>query len=392
LHKTTHMNHLSIIGAGIGGLCTAIALKQIGLSPEVYERVPILKEVGAGLMLAPNAIKALRAIGLEEAVLAAAQPIHQMQVLDQGGRILSRMDMRVAQQQFGASSYAIHRAELHDLLLNHFPSSSLHLNQACSGVQPKEHAVELQFEHDDAFLSEYVIAADGLHSPVRKSLTQESNIRYSGYTCWRGVMDATELDWDWHRSTETWGKQGRFGIFPLSRKRIYWFATVDAPRNDPRMASWGIAELQAHFSAYHPAVCTVLAHSQEEDLLWNDILDLSPLDRFAYGRSVLLGDAAHATTPNMGQGAGMAIEDAAVLAHCMQQADTMEEAFLQFEVQRRKRTHSIVQQSWQMGKMGQWSNSLATAFRNRLMRAIPTSVSQQQLSKLYGISFPQLTF
>jgi 2-polyprenyl-6-methoxyphenol hydroxylase-like FAD-dependent oxidoreductase len=165
---------------------------------------------------------------------------------------------------------------------------------------------------------------------------------------------------------------------------VYWFACINSAKaRNPYYRAFRLADLQRHFADYHSPIPELLALTTDEQVIWGDILDLKPLKRFHFGRVLLLGDAAHATTPNMGQGAGQAVEDAAVLASCLAQAPSIEAAFQAFDHQRRPRTTRIVQQSWQLGKVAQIQQPWLVSLRNAVMRRVPASVNNRQMEFLY---------
>ncbi len=188
------------------------------------------------------------------------------------------------------------------------------------------------------------------------------------------------------RFSETWGTKGRFGIVPLKGNYVYWFATMSAPQDDAEMRNFGIADLQGNFQHYHEPVADILGHTTDEQLLWNDILDFKPIEQYAFNNIVLAGDAAHAMTPNLGQGAGMAIEDAAVLSFCLSDNATAEEAFRRFELIRQKRVSSIVNGAFQLGRIAQSNSPLLSKIRNNLFRIMPSWVGERQMKELYSVS------
>ena len=370
-----------IIGGGIGGLCTAIALQRKGLEVKVYERVPKLIGLGAGLVLAPNAMKALYDIGIAEEVIAVARAMKVMGIRSRKGTWLSKNDMQYFANKRGYGNYTVHRGELHEALLALLQPASLVEGKECVGIQQSNRQVEVSFADGSQAIAEYVIGADGIHSPVRRAIAPESKIRYAGYTCWRGIAENLALD----EFSETWGENGRFGIVPLTKDRVYFFATKNAPQNDPQMANWTADDLAANFKEYHEPIGKVLGASMGMPLLWNDIIDLEPLKKYAYDRIVLTGDAAHATTPNMGQGACMAIVDAAALANCLSKNADPQIAFQRFEALRLARTHSIVNNSWRFGRMAQLENPLLSRLRNFALIATPQKLGERQVESLYEV-------
>jgi len=378
----------AIVGGGIGGLTLAIALQRKGFNAVVYEHAPQIKSLGAGLGLAANAVKAFFEVGIGDEVLEVSQVIKMVRIKDTEGHILTETDAAHLSAKLGTiNNFTVHRADLHDVLLRRLQPGTLHLNKGCVDVQQQPGGVTLRFSDGTQTQADYVIAADGIHSPIRKKLLPDSTPRYAGYTCWRAVIDDVPAGFDFDETSETWGAGSRFGIVPLSERRVYWFACINAGPNDPRMRDFGIDDLRAHFSHFHSPIPELLAMTQNNQLIWSDIMDLKPLTRFAFGNIVLMGDAAHATTPNLGQGACMAVEDAAILANCIEDYATPEEAFRQFEAKRIARTTRIVNNSWTLGKAAQLHNPLLVTLRNLAIRLTPPQFAEQQVRFIHDISF-----
>lgn len=380
------MNHkVCIIGGGIAGLTMAIALESKGIEYVVFEAAPSIKALGAGLVLAANAIQALERLGIKEEAIAKGRLVDRFSIYDQQGDTISSVDSKAVSAQYGADNFTIHRAQLHELLLSKISPSLIHTGKRVIGFDNQHDGVLLNFEDGSSYKASYVIAAEGIHSPLRKTLQPHSEIRYAGYTCWRAVIDNDSLQLS--STSETWGRNGRFGIVPLAYNKIYWFACVTAPAHDSRMKHFKVQDLQAVFADFHDPIPQILKHTKDEQLLWNDIIDFKPLKQYAFGRIVLIGDAAHATTPNMGQGACMAIEDAVVLAQEMSKNQDWELAFKNFERRRIGRTSYIVNNSWTLGKLAQTQNKALISIRNTLLRMVPQGVQKRQFKKLYTVDF-----
>lgn len=381
------MNY-TILGGGIAGLTAAIALKKIGITAIVFESAADIRPVGAGLLLAANAVKAYEHLGIADKIVRRGRALPEFRVLDQAGRTLAGADARRISQRYGLHNFAIHRAELHDALLGELDPAQVRTGHKATGLlELPDGRLSLQFADGSAHATDCLIVADGIHSAIRSQLAPDAATRYAGYTCWRAVIDDPGLSLS--AATETWGKHGRFGIVPLAGGKIYCFACINAPQNDPRMAAMRVAELKKIFSGYHAPIPAILEQWRDDQLIWNDLADLKPLDRFAYGRVVLIGDAAHATTPNLGQGACQAIEDAVILAEMLKKHSDPEQAFRAYEQKRLPRTRFIVETSRRMGAIAQWQNPLLVCLRNVLFRLIPQSVNEKQLHQLLSVRFEE---
>lgn len=379
------MKQFTILGGGIAGLTAAIALRRIGIPAQVFEAAPEIKPVGAGLVLAANAIKGYVKLGIAEKIIARGRLLPTFSILDNRGRKIAYADADAIAQKYGLHNFAIHRPELHEALMAELDPAQLHVNKSALRVEQNGDKATLYFQDGTSHETDYLIVADGIHSPIRRQLVPGSTPRYAGYTCWRAVTDNPGLSLT--GATETWGAEGRFGIVPLAGNKIYWFACVNAPQNDPAMRAMQPEGLQRIFQKFHDPIPAILRHTPDDSLLWNDIIDLKPIPRFAFGNIVLIGDAAHATTPNMGQGACQAIEDAVILADELAAHDSPAAAFASFERRRLPRTHYIVNNSWTLGKIAQWSHPLLVSLRNGLFRLIPESANERQLKAVLEVDF-----
>lgn len=380
---------ISIVGAGIGGLVAGIALRRAGHDVTVYERHEKVLSLGAGLVIGANAVKALRALNLEHTVLGIGHRLSELRVLNHRGARLAQTDQLSVGGRYGAiASLAVHRADLHRALLEELGEESLRTAMSLVHIERHNSGLELTFANGEVHHADLVIGADGIHSTVRSAMGLPSRERFAGYTCWRGITNQIPKGINPETTTETWGPHGRFGIVPLTNNRIYWFATVNADGpHDSAFSSWRLADVRQHFASYHADVTAVLDATHDEDVLWNDIRDLEPLTTYVGWRTVLLGDAAHATTPNMGQGACQAIESAAVLVRSLHRHTSLEDALADYDGQRVPRARKVVDMSWTIGKVAQLTNPVLAGIRNLLVRATPARVNERTLDFLYSVEF-----
>jgi 2-polyprenyl-6-methoxyphenol hydroxylase-like FAD-dependent oxidoreductase len=375
----------TIIGGGIAGLTTAIALQRAGIESTIFEAAPEIKAIGAGLALSANALKAFNRLEMVKAVTEQGRLLDLFTVYDEKGKPITRVDSRVLGEKYGIGNLTIHRAALHALLHSEIDPSGIHLNKRLTSLDQKADHVVLSFDDGSTHTTNFLIAADGVHSAVRSSLLPGALPRYAGYTCWRAVIDNSGLQLS--ETSETWGQKGRFGITPLAGNKIYWYACINGPQNDPRFRLYKVVDLLKHFGRFHAPIPVILQQTKDEDLIWNDIIDLKPLPHFAYGNIVLTGDAAHATTPNMGQGGCQAIEDAVVLADELRGMADVPAAFRRFEQRRLKRTHAIVNTSRIVGKVAQWENKWLMGVRDFMFRQLPRSINEKQMKSLFEVDF-----
>ncbi|WP_431785565.1 FAD-dependent oxidoreductase [Paenibacillus lactis] len=381
------MANIAIIGGGIGGLCTAFALQQRGHDVTLYEGASTFQSLGAGLGVGANALKALDKIGLKKQVMEHSKVLRKMVILSDQGKPITETDSLMVSERFGTDNVTIHRADLLSVLRNALKPGTIVLNKRCVDFVQAQDGVTVSFEDGETTRADAVVAADGINSIFRKNLVPGSTPRYAGYTCWRAVINDPGIVIDGLVATETWGPSGRFGIVPLAGGQIYWFACVKAKARDQRIARYGIQDLLSNIRDYHKPIPQIIRATDEASLIHNDILDIKPIPQYAFGRIALLGDAAHATTPNLGQGAGQAMEDAYVLTKCLETAGDVATAFKEYERQRLDRTRKIINMSNQNGRIAQLENKGLILLRNAVLKLVPPSVNTKRFEFLYDVDW-----
>ncbi|TRM10558.1 monooxygenase [Lentibacillus cibarius] len=373
---------LAIIGGGIGGLALAAGLHNLGIKVHVFERARSFKHLGAGLGLGSNAMLALDRMGVKEDVAKVGMSLQEQRFLNDKLDVMNRIDFSLLKKRFGEETVTIHRADLHEALFRVVEPDYFHFDkQVTDFVQHDDH-VTLTFQDNTTYEVDYVIAADGIHSIFRQTLLPDSRPRYAGYTCWRGITK-NKGDVMPHISSEAWSASGRFGWAPLHDGNVYWFACVNADEGDhyyARLDKGETARLFAHFS---PTVERLIRETEDAFFLHHDIYDMQPLDSFVYGRVCLLGDAAHATTPNMGQGAGQAIEDAYELMRAIDEETSLARALSRYDAKRVKKAKKVIKLSRQIGRAAQWQHPLLIGFRNTVFPFIPKSWLFRRLTFLF---------
>jgi len=375
----------AIIGGGVAGLSAAIALLDLKKDFLVFEQAAVLKGIGAGFGLAANAMQAFDYLGLREEIEQIGYYTETYAILDHKGRTLIAPDTQRLSSRYNQKNFTVHRADLHSYLLSKLPSERILLDKRLKRFEKIADTVSLSFEDGTSYRCRYLIVADGVRSIARQQLIPEAKPRYAGYTCWRATIANGNIGLQ--HGSETWGSKGRFGMTPLIHDRIYWYACINAPQNSNKYKKYSVTDLLQNFRDYHYPIPEILSNTSDEDLLWNDIVDIKPLTRFAYDNILLIGDAAHATTPNMGQGACQALEDVAVLNQEIKQNSSIETAFKNFEIRRLKRTKYITDTSWKIGRAAQYTHPLMIGVRNTLLRILPTHWTQATLKKLLEVDF-----
>jgi 2-polyprenyl-6-methoxyphenol hydroxylase-like FAD-dependent oxidoreductase len=378
-----HMLRAVIVGAGIAGLSAAKGLRLIGWDVDVYEQAPELEPIGAGISLSANALNALRSLGLYDAVAAKAQPVHRIDLLAQRGDVLHSTNFTGPDGKAGdLDMVVLHRGDLQQTLLSGLPDLCIRTGMECIGAQQAEDRIQLAFANGESVEADLALGCDGIHSAVRRAIFPESRERFAHYTCWRAITPGIPAQVDSARLTETWGAGKRFGLAALPEDRVYWFACCGADRmNDSALAKMDLRSLQGLFAGFHDPIPEVLSRTPPGALIWTDIVDLAPMPSFVRGRIVLLGDAAHAVTPDLGQGAGLAIEDAAVISALLGR-HSLDAAFRAYDARRVARARRIAAASRFYAAIAQWQHPVMVRVRNRAVTAIPESVLERQLSSI----------
>jgi 2-polyprenyl-6-methoxyphenol hydroxylase-like FAD-dependent oxidoreductase len=379
---------VQIIGGGIGGLALAAALARVGLPCHVHERAPALGEVGAGLALWPNAMRALDALGLGDEARARCVPLRSALLASYRGRVLQRLALDALGPAGDAGSHVIHRADLHALLAGAVPPEAVTTGRACTGVYLRIAAGVAHFADGSRAAGAVIVGADGIHSVVREELWPGTALRYSGQTCYRGVARLPAgypPGVEPHQIVEVHGPGLRCGICPIDEGRVYWWAALNAPAGGVEApAARGEVLLRA-FDGWPFGLPALIAATSPADILRNDLVDRAPLAAWSRGPATLLGDAAHPMLPNLGQGACTALEDAVVLARCLAlHGDDVPAAFAAYEAERRPRTRRLVRDSWRMGRPVRWSHPLAVRLRELALRGVPGALARSALARQLG--------
>lgn len=370
-----------IIGGGIAGLATARALERVGIEPLVFERAPALVEVGAGLSLWSNAIKALRCLGLDQDVLARGSVLERARTITPAGRLLDELAIGELSRRCGAPSICLSRADLQDCLSRAIPPDRLHTGTDCVGFDDDGQGVSARFADGRIVHGDLLISADGIHSTIRRQLHGPAEPRYSGYVAWRGIAEMSHPEIPTDGSVLAVGPGSQVGLFPCGPGRIYWFATRNEPRGGPEPAPGSRkAEVFQALRGYWPPILEVIAATPAPAVLRNPVMDRPPSRTWGRGRVTFVGDAIHPTTPNLGQGACQAIEDAEALAVALKPPGGLER-LRDYERKRRNRTAMVVRRSRSLGKILQWENPALVWLRRSLLG---TGLAHRQGLRLFN--------
>ena len=348
----TRSLNVAIIGAGMGGLATAAALRRVGIEVTVYEQARQFARLGAGIQIGCNAMKVLRELGLESRLRQGSFYPRSWNNRDwRSGEI--KFDMifgESAEQKFGAPYLLAHRGDLHAALASIVPEDRVRLGHKLIGLDPSEDGIRLSFANGRAASADAVVGADGVHSVVRDILFGASAVTFTGRIAYRTTYPAALLGGiSIDDCTKWWGEDRHIVIYYVKPDRSEIYLVTSQPEPDFRIESWSakgdVGELRAAFAGFSREVERVLAACPDVHK-WA-IVDRGPLQHWAEGNVTLLGDSCHPMTPYMAQGAAMAIEDAAVLSRCLDGVDVdgVADAFRRFEATRRERTTRVQETS-----------------------------------------------
>ena len=378
---------VAVIGAGIGGLTAAIALRQRGMDVQVYESAPALRAAGAGVVLSPNAMHVLRRLEIAQRVIDAGVVLEYGELHDARSGLLQRIDLRTAQRRFGEPTVATHRRRLLGILSSELPASCVHVGAGCDAIDDRDGWPTVWLRNRQVITPDLIIGADGLRSVVREFVAPGTALRYSGQTSFRAVATLDLPRTFIRTSREYWAAYCRFGYATIAPGEVYWYAALDAAPGQSWTPSETVAQLRAVLSSFPAPVIHLLEATVASEILRTDMYDLPPFDGWSRGRAVLLGDAAHATTPNLGQGAALAIEDALVLADRINGSAHLDDALKSYESTRQPKTRFVVERSWRIGRFAHVANPLGRAMRNLALRFTPPSIARRQMDRIYALNF-----
>ena len=343
------MRSITIIGAGIGGLAAAAALRQRGAMVQVYEQAEQFARVGAGLQQSPNAVRVHRGLGIEDRLgQVALSPTSSLNRDGISGQVTNDHPLgRAVEARYGAPYLTLHRGDLHAALASIVAPDCVHLGKTLIAIDSRGPPIELRFADGSEVEADAVIGADGVHSPIRDYVAGPTPARFTGRLAYRTTFPAAVLHGVEIGSSRTkwWGADRHIVIYFVTAAHDEVYFTTSQPEKADWISreSWStkgdLDEMRDAFASFHPDVRAVLEAAPEVHK-WG-IFERDPLPTWSRDRVVLLGDACHPMTPYMASGAAMALEDAAVLARCVDEIDDIADAFRVYEATRKPRTSAV---------------------------------------------------
>lgn len=357
------MKDLNVIiaGAGIGGLTAATALQKAGCRVHAYERATELAPIGAAISIWPNGVKVLQALGLAEAIRDTGGDMRAMSYSDQTGKLLTRFSLGALYEHVNQRAIPIARAELQRILLESVGLESISLGVAIEGYEEDEDGVSVKLSSGETIRGDLLIAANGTHSTLRNLVTgKQIDRRYCGYVNWNGRVRADSALGDGHEWAQYVGEDKRVSLMPMGGGEFYFFFDVPLPQGTPNIRERYREELKEHFAGWAPPVQRLIEQLDPAMIARLEIYDTERLPCLVSKRVALLGDSAHAMTPNIGQGGCQAMEDAWVLMQCLTSSSRVDEALEAYQHARADRVASLVSKARERAAIIHGENPQAT--------------------------------
>ncbi|WP_180087032.1 FAD-dependent urate hydroxylase HpxO [Acinetobacter sp. YH12226] len=336
---------IAIIGAGMGGLTTGIALKKFGHRVTIYEQAEQILPVGAAISLWSNGVKCLNYLGLTEQVAKLGGQMNDLAYIDGlNGEVMTQFSLAPLIEEVGQRPYPVSRAELQNMLMDAFGRQDIQLGKRMVSIEDKGQHVEIGFQDGSTVSAALLIGADGTHSMTRQYvLGKQVERRYAGYVNWNGLVEISEDLAPAQQWTTFVGEGKRASLMPVAEQRFYFFFDVPLPAGLENQRSEYKTLLKQYFSGWCPQVQRLIDSIDEQKTNRVEIHDIEPFTQFYKGRVVILGDAAHSTTPDIGQGGCQAMEDAVYLARALQiNTLGLEDALKRYQNKRNERANELL--------------------------------------------------
>ncbi len=377
-----------IIGAGIGGLTTSIALAKRGIHTQIFEQSETLNEVGAGIWVAPNGLKVFDKLDMANEIIEAGNLLEKISVVDLNYKPISIIDGKDVFKRHSFKTVAIHRADLHKILVSKLSPQSVNVGKRLKSVSQNEKAASALFEDGSEASADFIICADGIKSVGRSAIQPNVTLRYSGQTCWRFITEYECEKNENDKMYEVWSSRKglRVGYSKINSKQVYVFITnfEKAGNTDNRVTLK--SDLLQMCREFPVTVKNLIESCNPYSIIRNDLFDFPPIKKWVKGNIALLGDAAHATTPNLGQGACQAIEDAYVIAEQLSINSDIETGLKCYEQKRIKKATYITKTSWHFARITNTTGFIKTSLVFAL-RITPNFINKKQLDKIYSLDF-----
>ncbi|MGW7196336.1 FAD-dependent monooxygenase [Streptomyces chryseus] len=371
--------HIVIAGAGIGGLTAAVALQRRGIACTIVEAAPRPTAINASILLQNNTMRVLSELDVGRRVAARGQRVVRTTIMSVTGRTLTEVKAKDVEGAVGAPALGIHRADLHEALLSRLDDGCLVTGDPVIGFETAAGEVAVHLRSGERLRGGGLVAADGIDSSVRARLHGDRPAASAGTTCLRGVTEVPAERPDEVR--EWWGYRLQFGIIPLPDGRSSWFALIPRPKRPVQDPGDRLTFYQRLYRRFPTQVQELLEATEPKNTIECELRH-RPW-RGGSGAVTLLGDAAHPMLPNLGQGAGQAIEDAAVLARRLGAAASVADAFRAYEQERRARVRWIQRQAMRMNQIASVPSGPLSTARDAVLRGLPARLERTSVMRMF---------
>ena len=364
-----------IAGAGVGGLTAALALHRLGVSVEVYEKYPGKQHHTTGFTLWSYAVARLATLGIgTDDMDRVGSAVEITEIRNQAGRLISKMPVGEVSRKLGAESYEVRRPVLLETLEARLPAGTVRRDCECVAAHDEGETASLELADGSRVTGDLVIGADGIHSKLRESVAGPTALRDSGYRGCSAVAEFSSDQLPAKHHIDIWGKGGKAGIADIGRGWARWYLTWKLKRDTQLQTR---AQILDAVRDWDPVMAAVVAATRESEIGHHQFSDIPPIETWRKGRIVLIGDAAHATTPFAAMGANMTIEDVGVLVSGLERGPTVETTLEDFEAARKKRTEDVVSKGRTMARLTQLHSSFAAWLRDEAFLHMPPDATER---------------
>jgi 2-polyprenyl-6-methoxyphenol hydroxylase-like FAD-dependent oxidoreductase len=377
-----------VVGGGPGGLAAAAGIRRAGLDVSVFERATDLRQVqlGGGVHLWNNALRALEEVELADRVRDVGVPVERFVWWTSAGKLIGEGDVAELTRRLGVPALGLTRSDLHEALAGALDGVSVETGAECTGFTEESEGVTAAFANGRNERGDILIGADGAGSVIRTQSIGETELRYSGVVNLQAVVPGKTDLTPPATYGMFWGRGIRFGFYPV-RGGTFWYALVSTHAGGPDASTGFKQYVLERVREWAPPAPALVEATPDDAIVRSDLVGRDPVENWGRGRVTLLGDAAHAMTPFMGQGAGQALEDAAVLLRCLREEPDLERALREYEQRRQPRTAEVTTRSWRVGQGTKMANPIACAVRNRIVRTLYPRVVWPQFAKQIAHDF-----
>lgn len=380
-----------IIGGGIAGLTTAIALQKHNIDFQLFESAPELKPLGAGIALNANGLNILKKLDLDlyNEIKEKGHILDYAVITDINDQLIQAVNFKEVVKKYGEKTLGISRGDLQSTLNKYIHPEKLFTNKRLETCKEDSGIIKAEFTDGSKISGDFLIGCDGIKSAIRNNIIGDIPLRYSGQTCWRALINFS-LPKGQRGMKEIWGNTRglRFGYLPVNENQAYWYATDFSGQNQSSVNV--IENLLERYKEFNPFVHELIKLTPEKNIMHNDIYDFVPIKKWVNGNIALVGDSAHSTTPNLGQGGNQALESSLVIAECLAEINDKQDiskAFEKYQNIRIEKATKVVNTSWMISKITNIEKPFARKLTQYLIKHTPDFINQKQLEQIFDLDY-----